>query len=160
MKKKIVPLIIFFLLILGGLYLFLFIMAKFWGVVVIILGIMGIIGSFVPKSPEEIEAMVDKSDVTIPISKYHEFFVELADSLKTKDIDLLYSKHRAMCSNCGVEFTKEALQSLDLFSPENPFSKALGGRMVVIGATKEGDDMRHGKCSNCGHSEMKIIVNK
>ena len=92
--------------------------------------------------------------VTIPMGKYGEFFLEFGSSLKTTDPDVVYSTHQAYCANCGVHFTKEALQHLSLFGPKSGF----GSTLVAMGASRQGNNIRAGRCPICGHSEMKIVI--
>ena len=102
----------------------------------------------------------DVDVVTIPMSEYSEFYNRLADSLRVADPYILFSKHRAYCAVCGVEFTREALQILNLFGPKG----ILRGTSTIMGEgvnrerIKQEIDIKAGKCPNCGHFEMKIVV--
>ncbi|HCM96630.1 MAG TPA: hypothetical protein DIS70_02620 [Anaerolineae bacterium] len=95
------------------------------------------------------------TEVIIPMNTWGNCFTELVRSSKatnTSEIDALYGRFKASCAKCGVPFTQEALSQLYLFGPGSMF-----GGVAVAGASREGTDIREGRCPNCGHSEMRII---
>lgn len=90
----------------------------------------------------------------IPMLGYHQFFTQLARKLGTTNIDLIYSKHEAFCAKCNTQFTREALGYLDLYS-----SGLFGGSVISVrGATREGADLRSGRCPYCGHTDLRIVT--
>jgi hypothetical protein len=92
--------------------------------------------------------------VIIEISEYPEYWMTIAEKLKTSNINELYQKHRAYCANCGSQFTKDALQHLSMFGQGSQF----GGRGIIMGASQQGNAFRSGKCPACGHTKMRISI--
>lgn len=103
------------------------------------------------KKSREVEKKAEERVFIIPIREYIEYLPRISDLLGTMDINLIYAKHKAYCASCGVQFNKEALKMLGVVG-------MFGGNVSVLGAGSQGNDFRSGRCPNCGHSEMKIVV--
>jgi|GEM_PF-6947358 len=115
------------------------------------------------KEPRALEALNTIPDIelkkmrgthNIKISEYSIFYNKLADSLRTSSPDIIDSKHRAYCAQCKIKFTQEALSHLYLFGPRNDFR----GSSKIMGASREGNDIRAGRCPYCGSYNMNINV--
>ncbi len=88
----------------------------------------------------------------ISINEFHNFFLNLAKKLGITDPDIIFSKIGVCCERCNVQYTKDALEVLNI-------SKMFGGaRTVIMGATQEGNDLRSGKCPKCSHTKMSILI--
>jgi len=90
--------------------------------------------------------------VIIEISEYPTYWDKIAEKLKTTNVDEFYEKHRAYCANCGVQFTKGALQHLSVVG------RSSAGKIIIRGASQQGNDFRSGKCPSCGHTKMRISI--
>ena len=89
----------------------------------------------------------------ISIDEFHNYFLKLAKKFNTSDPDVIFSKIGVFCESCNIQYTKEALEVLNI-------SKMFGGaKTFVMGATQEGNDLRSGKCPKCGHTKMSILIN-
>ena len=112
------------------------------------------------ESREAIEADKTKEKrqtSTIPFAEYRKFAYDLGRSLRTTNPDVIYAAHVACCKKCRLQLTPEALDKL---LSQGPGSLGSGGLRVVIGATKEGNNLRAGRCPRCGNAEMEISVKK
>lgn len=99
---------------------------------------------------------LSKKEVVIDMKDYSEYWLKLSDILKTMDVNEINSRHRGYCANCGVQFSREALQQLVL-------TQAYGGAgatMIIRGANSQGDAFRSGRCPACGHTKMRIVIDK
>ncbi len=94
--------------------------------------------------------------VVIEIKDYPKYWIEIAEILGTTNVSEIYSRHTASCANCENQFRKEALQHLAVFSNFGD----LHDRVVIRGASKQGNDFRAGKCPNCGSTKMRIYIYK
>jgi hypothetical protein len=83
---------------------------------------------------------------------YGKYLVNLANRLDTPNPDALYAHHDAFCAECGIQFSREALAHLHLFA-SGDFAN-----FTVVGATKEGNDIRAGRCPKCGSTMMRIVA--
>jgi predicted Zn-ribbon and HTH transcriptional regulator len=90
----------------------------------------------------------------MPMGGYHQYLVGLARELNTTNMDTIYDHHEAFCARCGVQFTREALAHLDLFGPGGD----MFGTVMVVGATREGNDLRSGRCPKCRSMEMRVVT--
>lgn len=90
----------------------------------------------------------------LPIDQYPEYFFDLARSLNTMDEEMVFTRHDAYCENCGVHFSSEALSTLT----RSGSRKQLGVNLSSIGVTNEGNNLQFGRCPNCGHPQMKVIL--
>ena len=122
-------------------------------IVLIIIIIIIIYLAFKNNDPITVQNSNSVNTIIISMSDYSDFFNSLAKSLNTADSKIILSKHKALCANCKVQFTEEALLHLNLFGPNSNIPS-----MNVIGATQQGNDIRSGNCPFCGHTKMKIIL--
>lgn len=93
-----------------------------------------------------------KRDTIIPMSGYGQYMFDLALKLNTQDTELINASHEAYCAQCGVQYSREALAHLHLFGPGSMFSS-----VMIVSATKEGNDLRSGRCPYCGHDKMRMV---
>lgn len=108
------------------------------------------------ESPDAPNTMSRRREIgtAMPMSGYHQYLVGLARELNTADMDTIYDHHEVFCARCGVQFTREALAHLDLFGPGGD----MFGTVMVVGATREGNDLRSGRCPKCGSMEMRVVT--
>jgi hypothetical protein len=95
----------------------------------------------------------NEDKIVIDIKDYSEYWLQLSDKLKTMDVDEINSRHRCYCANCGGQFSKEALQQLCI-------TQAYGGAVTIRNPTPQGTGFRSGKCPACGHTKMRILIDK
>jgi outer membrane protein assembly factor BamB len=70
-----------------------------------------------------------------------------------KAIDGFYSTHSAYCDGCRFQFSNEALMTLNLFGQGSQ------GSNIKMDCSKQMHDILSGKCPQCGHTKIKIIIN-
>lgn len=92
------------------------------------------------------------ADAGLPMGEYHQFLIGLARELGTANMDTIYAHHDVYCAQCGVQFTREALAHLDLFTSGEFGSSGF----TVVGATQGGAAIRSGRCPQCGSTRMRI----
>jgi molecular chaperone DnaK len=95
---------------------------------------------------------VSISSFIIEISSYPFFIDQLEQMPKSPIIDEFYKSFHAFCSNCGSQFSKEALQHIRIFS------RSSAKIIMIIDRSKQGNDFRSGKCPICGHTRMRILI--
>jgi len=95
---------------------------------------------------------------TIRISRFESFFDRMARSETVPRVPKVFARFQAYCAGCGGQFTIEALQHLIICGNRSSHRKLLGGPLRISGATSEGEALRAGRCPNCGHSKMRIVV--
>jgi len=89
----------------------------------------------------------------VTINKYYMFFANLSKTLGTNNPEIVKDKIiDVFCENCNMKFTKGEIDNL----LSTQMGIAMGFKIVVGGASKEGNLLRSGKCPNCGHSRMKV----
>jgi len=101
---------------------------------------------------------IKSGDYTIRISSFETFFDRMARSDTAPKVPKVFARSQAYCAGCGGQFTREALQNLYMCGNRSFLRKQIGGRLTISGATNEGEVWRAGRCPNCGHSKMRIVV--
>ena len=96
-----------------------------------------------------------KQTYCIPISDYPKTFMNLAKSIKAPDLDTAYKKIKVSCDRCGFYLNRQALNTLLIGGPGAVYS---GREIIPLGGEKGGDDLISGKCPECGHSQIKIVI--
>lgn len=96
-----------------------------------------------------------KKAYCVPIGDYPNTFIKLSKSIKAPDLAAAYRKMRVSCYSCGFRFNRKALDTLFLMAPGAVFS---GEGNIALGGKDRGNDLRAGKCPECGHSYIKIVV--
>ena len=89
----------------------------------------------------------------IPIREYSEFFISISKKIGTIDPDVVYSRIAVYCEKCSIRYNQDSLAVLFIFQ-----SSVGAKKVLIMGATNEGNDLRSGKCPNCGHTRFNILV--
>ena len=89
----------------------------------------------------------------IPINEYASYYPKLSDLFETTDATRINNMHTAYCTKCGVQFTSAALQQLAFVGTFGRIAN-----INIRNSCEQGNDLRAGKCPNCGNSEMKIVA--